>query len=189
LISSCLWFFGEGLLGPLFSVYAEKIGGDMLDITWAWGAYLIATGVFYFLVGKWIEKSRYKMEVMVIGYALNALLTFCYLWVHSTMQLFIIQVGLGIAEALSTPVWETLFATNIDDDDNSFYWSLATGHGHLMSGIAIVIGGLIADLISFRALFITMGLIQVAATIIQFRVLRHKNLIVSAEAPFNQPLT
>ena len=28
LIASSLWYFGEGLFGPLFAIYAEKIGGD-----------------------------------------------------------------------------------------------------------------------------------------------------------------
>jgi len=30
------WYFSEGLLGPLFAVFAERIGGDVLDIAWAW---------------------------------------------------------------------------------------------------------------------------------------------------------
>ena len=47
LISSSLWYFGEGLFGPLFAVFAEKIGGDLLDITSAWALYLISTGIFY----------------------------------------------------------------------------------------------------------------------------------------------
>lgn len=173
LISSALWFFGEGLLGPLFSVFAEKIGGDILDITWAWGLYLIATGVFYVIIGKSIEKSKYKAEVMIIGYALNAVLTFCYLLVQNTIHLFMIQIGLGIAEALSTPVWENLFATNIDDQDNTFYWGLATGHSHFVSGIAIIIGGFIADFVSFKALFVVMGTIQIIATLMQLRLLKH----------------
>ena len=41
LIGANIWYFGEGMMGPLFAVFAEKIGGDILDITWAW-----ATPVF-----------------------------------------------------------------------------------------------------------------------------------------------
>lgn len=33
LIASSLWYFSEGLLGPLFAVFSEQIGGDVLDIT------------------------------------------------------------------------------------------------------------------------------------------------------------
>ncbi len=172
IIASSVWYFGEGLFGPLFAVFAEKVGGDILDITWAWAAYLIATGVFYVLVGKIINKSKYKKQVMVGGYALNAILTFGYLFVHNTTSLLIIQVGLGIAEALSTPIWDSLFASNLEDTENTFHWGLATGHTHFISGIAIAVGGLIANYFSFNTLFIIMGCIQVAATIIQFRVIK-----------------
>jgi predicted MFS family arabinose efflux permease len=172
LIASSLWYFGEGLFGPLFAVYAEKMGGDILDITEAWAAYLVATGVFYVLVGKIINKSKYKKQVMIFGYALNALLTFGYIFVYDTKTLLIIQVGLGIAEALSTPIWDSLFATNLEDTENTFHWGLATGHTHFISGIAIAIGGLVAHYLSFNTLFIIMGCIQVIATIVQYQVIR-----------------
>lgn len=108
---------------------------------------------------------------MIFGYALNALLTFAYIFVHNTQQLFIIQIGLGIAEALSAPIWDSLFANNLEDNSNTFHWSIASGHPHFVSGIAIAIGGLIANYISFEALFITMGIIQTIATIIQAKIL------------------
>ena len=171
LIASSLWYFGEGLFGPLFAIYAEKIGGDLLDITWAWAAYLMATGIFYVIVGKFVNKSIYKKQVMIFGYGLNALLTFGYIFVHNTQQLFLIQIGLGMAEALSAPIWDSLFAHNLEDKSNTFHWSLANGHPHFVSGIAIAIGGLIATVISFEALFITMGIIQTIATIIQAKIL------------------
>jgi MFS family permease len=174
LIASSLWYFGEGLLGPLFAIYAEKIGGDLLDITWAWATYLIVTGLFYVLVGKLVNNSKYKKQVMVFGYGFNALLTFGYVFVHNTKMLFVLQVGLGIAEALSTPIWDSLFASNMEDTDSTFHWSLASGHTHFISGIAIAIGGLIANYISFDALFITMGCIQLIATMIQSRILFEK---------------
>jgi hypothetical protein len=171
LISSSLWYFAEGLFGPLFAIYAEKIGGDLLDITWAWAAYLMATGIFYVLVGKFINNSNYKKQVMIFGYGLNALLTFGYVFVHNTHQLFMIQIGLGIAEALSAPIWDSLFANNLEDKSNTFHWSIANGHPHFVSGIAIAIGGIIANFISFEALFITMGVIQTIATIIQAKII------------------
>lgn len=170
LIASSLWYFGEGLFGPLFAIYAEKIGGDLLDITWAWAFYLITTGVFYFLVGKYYNKSKYKKQVMIVGYGLNALLTFCYIFVSNPTELFLLQIGLGIAEALSAPIWDTLFASNMEETDNTFHWSLASGHTHFVSGISIAIGGLIANYISFNALFFMMGIIQVIATIVQAKL-------------------
>ena len=174
LIASSLWYFGEGLFGPLFAVFSEKIGGDLLEITWAWAAYLIATGLFYVILGKLFNNSNYKKEIMVGGYALNTILTFCYLFIRNTEQLLFLQIGLGIAEAVSTPIWDSLFATHLEDNENSFHWSLANGHTHFVTGIAVAIGGLIANYVSFDALFITMGCIQLVATIIQASLLRVK---------------
>jgi MFS family permease len=166
-----LWYFGEGLFGPLFAVFTEKVGGDLLDITWAWSAYLVVTGLMYFFVGRVLQSSKYQKEVMIFGYALNTIFTFSYLMVNSVLTLFLVQIGLGIAESLSTPIWDSLFANDLEDKNNTFLWGLATGHTHFVTGIAVAIGGLITYYISFQMLFIIMGIIQTIATIIQARLL------------------
>ncbi len=174
LVASSLWYFGEGLFGPLFAVFTEKVGGDLLDITWAWSAYLIVTGLMYFFVGRSLQNSKYQEEVMVFGYALNTIFTFSYLMVNSVMTLFFVQIGLGIAESLSTPIWDSLFANDLEEKNNTALWGLATGHTHFVTGIAVAIGGLITYYISFHMLFIIMGVIQALATIIQARLLYSK---------------
>jgi MFS family permease len=131
----------------------------------------VTTGVFYFIIGRYFNHSVYKKHVMIAGYGLNALITFCYMFFSNTTQLFLLQIGLGIAEALSAPIWDSLFASNMEDTENTFHWSLASGHTHFVSGIAIAIGGLIANYISFDALFLTMGIIQVIATFVQAKLL------------------
>jgi predicted MFS family arabinose efflux permease len=166
-----IWYFGEGMLGPLFAIYAEKIGGDILDITWAWATYLIITGILYILVGRILNKKPYKEKVMVMGYGLNALFTFGYLFVDSPVKLFFVQVGLGVAEAIGTPAWDALYAKNTSDDADAYAWGLSSGQSQIVTGVAFAIGGIITHFISFEALFITMGLVQVAATIVTSQLL------------------
>ena len=177
LIASGLWFFGEGLFGPLFAVFTEKIGGDLLDITWAWSIYSVALGLLYFFIGKTLRRSKYKEEIMVVGYFLNTIFTFSYVLVYNRYELFVVQIGLAIAESLSTPTWDSIFAKELEEPGDTFLWSIAGGQSHFISGIAIAIGGLITYYISFNALFIIMGSIQAIATIIQSRLvfLKRKN--------------
>jgi hypothetical protein len=171
LLASACWFFGEGLLGPLFAVYAEKVGGDLLDITSAWALFLITSGILYIVFGKLFRNSTRKKEIMVVGYALNTIFTFCYLLVENSHQLMLLQIGLAIAEAISSPLWDALFAKEMEQTDDVFFWSIAGGHTHLVSGIAIAVGGAIAYYVSFNALFVIMGSIQAIATVIQWRLL------------------
>ena len=62
-----IWYFGEGMLGPLFAIFTQKIGGDILHISWAWATYLILAGLLYIVVGKVIDKYDNKEKTMVIG--------------------------------------------------------------------------------------------------------------------------
>ena len=166
LLGANIWYFGEGMMGPLFAVFAEKVGGDVLDITWAWATYLVITGAMYILVGKFINGKNYKEKVIVFGYALNALFTFGYLFISNPTQLFIVQAGLGLAEAIGTPAWDSLYASNLSDGMDSYAWGLSAGQSQIVTGIAFGIGGLITHFISFEVLFITMGLIQVMAAVV-----------------------
>lgn len=174
LTAAGFWYFGEGMLGPLFAVYAQKIGGDILEISWAWATFLIMTGVMYILLSRIVKGRERKAKVMLIGYALNALFTFAYLFVSSPWQLLIVQAGLGFADALATPAWDALFAESYDKEHATFAWGLAGGQAHIITGVAIIAGGMIVNYFSFDALFITMGSVQVIATIIQARILKLK---------------
>ena len=170
LLASSLWYFSEGLLGPLFAVFSEQIGGDVLDITAAWATYLIVSGLAYPVVGRLLNRSRWKFRMIAVGYALNTAFTFAYLLVNNTHQLLVVQVGLGLAEAISTPSWDAFYASQLRDKDDTFAWGIAGGHPQFISGIAIAIGGLIAEFVSFRALFVTMGVLSLVATAVQVRL-------------------
>lgn len=174
--SSNLWALGEGMLGPLFAVFAQRIGGNILDITWAWAIYLGMTGIFTIVAGKisdriwqWCGRER----LLVAGYALNALCTFGYLFVHTTTGLFLVQAGLGMALALSSPTWSALYARYSPGEEKAGNtWGLVAGEQRLILAVAIVVGGFIADHYSFEALFIAMGTVQVIATLYLLRILR-----------------
>src|SRR5258707_13358552 len=103
LCADVIWFFAEGMLGPLFAVFSEKVGGNVLNITWAWATYLLVTGTIMVVVGRFSD-GRIRQEVLVVaGYALNAMFTFSYLMVSQPSHLFFVQAGLGFAAALATP--------------------------------------------------------------------------------------
>ncbi|MBI1999495.1 MAG: MFS transporter [Parcubacteria group bacterium] len=172
LYGSNLWNFAEGMLGPLFAVFAARIGGNILDISWAWATYLIVTGVAVIVIGRISDgDGRSKEKIMVAGYALTTLFTFGYLFVSEPSHLFIIQAGLGLALALSNPTWYALYDKYADGRHRGYTWGLADGESKIVVGVALIIGGLIVNYFSFTALFLTMGTIHALATLYQSRIL------------------
>jgi MFS family permease len=172
LYSSNAWSLAEGMIGPFFGVLTQRIGGDLLDISWVWAIYLIVTGVCNILVGKISDQKMDKETLMITGYVLNTLFTFCYVFVSSPAQLFLVQAGLGVATALATPTWDALYSKYEDRARSGYIWGLAGGRDQLVTGIATLIGGLILLHFSFTTLFLMMGTIQAFATVFQAQILR-----------------
>ena len=168
-----IWSFGAGMFGPLLAIFTEKVGGSILDVAWAWAIFLIISGILYINAGKISDHRIKKEDLMVLGYALNALFTFSYLLVQKPMHLFIVQAGLGIASALASPTWMALYSKYEDKKHAGFAWGMAGGESAIFTGIAVIIGGLIVKYFSFDILFITMGVIQLIATVYQAKILRY----------------
>lgn len=164
--------FGQGMLGPLLAVFATRIGGDILDVSWAWAIYLIVTGSLMVVIGKWADRSLMSQRrLMVYGYGLSAIFSFCYLLVSSPAQLFLVQAGQGMALALLEPTWASLYARYENKDHGGLTWGLAYGEWYFITGIAILVGGFIVSAYSFEVLFITMGTLSAFATAYQARIL------------------
>lgn len=171
LSSSSAWYFGEGMIAPFFSIFTQHVGGDILDITWVWATYLIVAGVFTILVGKLSDSRFSKPRLLVMGYALNALFTFAYLLVDSTLSLFVVQVGLGIASALATPTWNALYAQHHGDVESGLMWGISDGQEQIVTGIATIVGGLIIAKLSYTVLFLLMGVIQTLSALFLAQIL------------------
>lgn len=175
LYGSNIWYFGEGMFGPLFAVFSQRLGGSLLDLTGAWASYLIVAGVLNILIGKLSDLHIKKEKLMVAGYGLNAFFTFSYLFVNSPGDLFFTQAGLGVAAALAAPTWLALYDKHSGKTtrNDGFVWGLMNGETQIIVGVAIVIGGLIVSYGSFTALFVTMGTIQIIATLYQAKILKN----------------
>lgn len=173
LIAATLGSIGEGMLGPMLSIFTQKIGGSPLDIAASWSVYLIVTGLFMVVVGYYTDRIEAPEWLLVLGYLLNALCTFGYIWVESPAHLLLVQAGLGIANALATPTWDVLFSRNTPNEQSGALWGAANGQEHIITGIAIMIGSSLVYYTSFHVLFVIMGLLQLAATLVQSRLL-HK---------------
>lgn len=172
LVTSNMWIFADGMLGPLFAVYVQRIGGgDISEITWAWALYLIATGTFSIMVGK-LSDTYSKEKMMILGYALTSIFTFCYIFIDKPFELYLIQIGLGVALALCNSTWSALYAENSPKKHSGYVWGLADGESKILTGFAIVLGGFLVKVFSFNLLFMFMAIIQALATVYQLKLLK-----------------
>lgn len=179
---SNLWYLGSGMFGPLLAVFTGQIGGNILDISYAWATFLIVTGVATIIVGKYSDGPKTKERLLVLGYVFNSIFTFLLITVDTPLGLLFNQFGFGISLALATPTWEALYAQYEDKKKPSLTWALFSGEAVIVEGIAILIGGAIVKFTSFQVLFITMGILQVVATLFMAQILMNKKVVLKPKA-------
>ncbi len=164
-LSSWLSWFGTASLGPIYAIFVERIGGNILDAGAAWAVFSIVMGLLMMGIGR-IEDRRFdRRKILTLGYSIITLATLGYLFVRNPYQLLGIQALLGIGTALYYPTWDTLFSHAIEKDRESTEWALQEGGYQISGGIAALVGSFIAGIYGFQALFITMASIQATSVI------------------------
>lgn len=173
IVASIFFSFSSGLFGPIYAIFVEKIGGDILTASSAWTLYSVVIGILILVFGKWEDKLN-KRKMIVLGYFINTIGIVGYLFIQQPIQIFIIQAILGVSSAILNPAWNAIFSTSLDRHRESSEWAYWEGAIRIDAGIAAVIGGVIATVFGFRTLFIFMTITAAASTVISVLLLRKK---------------
>lgn len=174
LVAALLSYFSGALLGPIYAIFVEKIGGDILDAANAWAIYAIAAGIMTIIFCKIEDNLKFNKNFIIVGgFAIGALATIGYLFVSRPSHLFIVQIMQGIDSA-TAPQWDAAYSKVLEKNKESTEWSFVEGGSKIIIGIAAILGGLTANFLGFKILFILMSIIEVLATIVAARLLLKK---------------
>jgi MFS family permease len=174
LIGASIFFnFSAGLFGPIYAIFVERIGGDIMTASSAWAIYSVIIGILILFFGKWEDRLN-KRKMVILGYSLSAIGTAGYIFVQQPFHLFVVQAILGISAAINNPAWNAIFSTSLDKHRESSEWAYWEGAVRIDAGIAAVVCGTIATIFGFRVLFILMAATSAVSALISTLFLRKK---------------
>ncbi|MGB8299114.1 MAG: MFS transporter [Polyangia bacterium] len=165
---SLLTTFAESMLVPMYAAFTERVGGSILDAGIAFACFSMATGIFVSLIGTRPFFQRHVKVFLALGFLGSACCDVSYIFVQNRWQLFAAQVIAGLATGLIEPAWDSLF-TDAIEHSSAKHWSIWSGSTHLIAGAAALLGGVVVAYSSFTVLFVTMGLIDIVATLVAWR--------------------
>ncbi len=156
-VYNAVFVMAISMLGPLYAVYVEKFVDGVTAITISWAAFLISTSVFTYIVSKTGDRMKEKKHLMLAGYLARMLGWILLIFVHSLETLILVQVLLGIGEALGTPAFHAIFAEHLDRNEHIREYSNWLLIANITSAIGIILGGIVVDNLGFRTLFLIMA--------------------------------
>lgn len=166
LVASSLFMLAGGLFGPIYAVFVEEIGGDLLTAGSAYSIFAIVAGVMIYLIGKWEDRVKHQEKLIIAGYALSCIGFLGYLLIKTPVHLFIVQMIFGVGEAIGTPAFDGLYSKHLDKGRYASEWGLWDSMSYITIGIGAIAGGFLANLYGFRLLFAVMLVISLAGLIV-----------------------
>jgi hypothetical protein len=152
-----IFVFAATLLGPLYAVYVESIDKNVLSISITWAVFLASATFFTFIVSRKGDSIKEKEYLLMAGFLIRSVSWLLLILVGSIFHLILVQILLGLGEALGSPSFNAIFAQHLDKGKqirNFSSWKLVENG---VVAVATIIGGLIVVNFGFATLFIIMS--------------------------------
>ena len=102
LFTNALVLLAGAMLGPIYAIFVERIGGDILSASAAGSIFALSAGITTLVSGKFIDKIKNRKQIILAGYTLMGLGFIFYIFVDSVAGLLPVQILIGFSMALCT---------------------------------------------------------------------------------------
>lgn len=170
LITNSLVLLAGGMIGPIYALFVENIGGDLLDASFAGAAFALAAGVTTFISGKYTDGHDHKEMIVVLGYIVMGAGFFLYTIVDSMFTLLIVQVIIGFGEAIYLPAFDAVYSKHLDHNKEGQQWGAWESMYYFATAIGATAGGYIVVYSGFNPMFILMALLCFGSALYIFQL-------------------
>lgn len=157
-----IFVFALSLLGPLYAVFVLKIVDDIFWVSVSWATALITSSIVVFYLSKYGDRYKDK-NLLLAGYLVRAASWALFIFIGNIWQLLVLQVFLGVGEALGTPSFNAIFAEHLDDGKHIAEYSDWALIVNAVIAVATVMGALLVRQYGFGLLFGLMSILSLVA--------------------------
>ena len=173
-LSSALFVLAGGLFGPIYAIFVEEIGGDILTAGMAYSAFAISAGVLMFLISKWEDRVKHQEKLVFVSFLISSIGFLGYLFIQKPWHLFLVQIIFGIGEAIGDPAYDGVYSRYLDHGKFFSEWGLWESMQLILSAVAAAIGAFLANIYGFKFLFVIMFILSVLGTLVSMLLIIKK---------------
>lgn len=166
LFTNSLILLAGGMLAPIYALYVEKIGGDLLEASLTGAVFAIAAGITTLFMGALSDKVKEEEFIVIFGYLLMGIGFFLYTQVNSIWTLLGVQVLVGFAESFYSPAFDGLFTKHIPKTKRASAWGFWEAMNYFALAFGAIFGGIIVFNFGFTPLFLLMSALCFLSSII-----------------------
>jgi MFS family permease len=174
ILSDYIFWSGWGIVNPVFAVFIlQKIGeANVFTIGAAAAVYYLSKALSEVPISVYLDKHNGEKDdfyALVLGLLIGGCVSLTFLAVRNITELLLVMVAQGIAFALYSSSWPTIFSRHLDKDQYAIEWTLDHFGIDVLSAAAAFLGGGIALVFGFNFIFIFAAVFAfIAASVLFF---------------------
>ncbi len=163
---------GQGLFEPILAVFVVKglVGATFATAGFAAAIYAIVKSSLQLPIARAIDKKQNERDdfyVLLAGSILNVIYPLGLAIIQFPTQLYVLSFLNGVGGACLMAAYYAIFSHHVDKGSEGFEWSLFSVWGLTLSvALGAALGGLIADAIGIRQLFLISALVSAGAAFV-----------------------
>lgn len=161
---------GWGFVSPVFALFvvAAIPGASAITVGIALSLYWLTKSILQVPIALYLDQrgDYFDLHALIAGLMLAGFTAMAFPLVGSAATLYALCVLQGIAFALYTPSWSAVFSRHLDKNHYAFDWSLDSTTIGLASGVAAIVGGIVAGIFGFTLAFFLTGAFSFASALI-----------------------
>jgi len=165
LLAQTFLAFSLGLIGPIYSIYFEKISNNVVFVPLLIGIYWIVIGIIEPTFGHYIDKIG-KAKSFLIGNLLEAFGILLYPLADRILMLVIAEILAAVGYSIATPAGYSLIADLTSRKSRGKEMGKIDGIFNIAYGTSAIISAFILSLFGFNYLFLMAAVTYIVSGII-----------------------
>ncbi len=169
LFSNSLLAFAGGLFGPFYIIFLQNFGGSIQQFGFSIGLMALFQSITSFFAGKYSDKMGRKAFLLAGGF-ISAVIIFLYAIITSLTQLYVLQIAIGITNAIATTTGYAFLA----DITKKVSRGADIGKYHaivgIISALAVMGGGYVVGQLGYKIIFYFTATITFISTAFLFYI-------------------
>ena len=151
-ISQSVAILGSSLVFPFYILFIKEIGANFTEFGISYGLFTISAAFVHKIIGKGTDRFGSKLFLIMNSWGM-AVLFILFPIVTKIWEVYTIQIILGIFGAMQKTSEKAIVADFTEGSRRGEKIGIYHGWLAVFSGIAVIIGGYIADLFTLELIF------------------------------------
>jgi len=168
LIINSVFVLAANMLGPLYAVYIEGLGGSITMVSGTWSVMLLSVTLANLALIKYGDRVKEHEHFLLSGFILRAIAWISFIYAHSIFHIILIQIIIGVGEAVGSTGFDAIFAEHLDRARHIRDYATWKMLSNLIAAFATMIGGLIVTQYGFNPMFYVMSAIAFSCAVFTY---------------------